>query len=103
MEGTSWHGGSHGRIHTAMDKEILDLKRNNILINDTMSMQQAIDAAVNAHKKTFPYADCSNRCIRAQLESYYLSICKDARLPAKDSRGNPITTEKREKDNGVYN
>ena len=90
VDGTSWHSGCHGRIHTAMDKEILDLKRNNILINDTMSMQQAIDAAVNAHKKTFPYADCSNRCIRAQLESYYLSICKDARLPAKDSRGNNI-------------
>ena len=78
----------------AMDDEITYLVENNRLNNNTMSMQQAIDAAVSAHKKTFPYADCSNRCIRAQLESYYLSICKDARLPAKDSRGNPITTEK---------
>ncbi|MEY0436800.1 HNH/endonuclease VII fold toxin-2 domain-containing protein, partial [Providencia huaxiensis] len=22
VEGTSWHGGSHGRIHTAMDDEL---------------------------------------------------------------------------------
>lgn len=94
VEGTSWHGGSHGRIHTAMDDEITRLVKENKLTNNTMSMQQAIDAAVRSHKKTFPYADCSNKCIRAQLESYYLPMCKDARLPANDSRGNPITVEK---------
>lgn len=94
VEGTSWHSGSHGRIHTAMDDEITYLVNNNKLDNNTISMQQAIDAAINSHKKTFPYANCSNRCIKAQLENYYLSMCKDAKLPVKDSRGNPIIIEK---------
>ncbi|WOB89791.1 DUF4150 domain-containing protein [Providencia sp. PROV175] len=94
VEGTSWHGGSHGRIHTAMDDELSRLVKNNKLDNNTLSMDQAIDAAVRSHKKTFPYANCSNHCIREQLKGYYLPMCKNARLPAKDSRGNPITVEK---------
>ncbi|HEC8326502.1 TPA: hypothetical protein RG501_RS21995, partial [Providencia rettgeri] len=49
-----------------------------------------IEAAVRSHKKTFPYANCSSHCIREQLKGYYLPMCKNARLPAKDSRGNEI-------------
>ncbi|MEX9913063.1 HNH/endonuclease VII fold toxin-2 domain-containing protein [Providencia huaxiensis] len=90
VEGTSWHGGSHGRIHTAMDDELSRLVKNNKLTGNTMSMDQAIDAAVRSHKKTFPYANCSNHCIREQLKGYYLPMCKNARLPVKDSRGNEI-------------
>ncbi|MEQ5635382.1 PAAR-like domain-containing protein [Providencia manganoxydans] len=90
VEGTNQRVGSHGRIHRAMDEEIKLLERGNKLQNNTMSMQQAIDAAIRSHQKTFPYAGCSNGCIRAQLEAYYLPKCKDARLPAQDSNGNLI-------------
>ncbi|EPF8142587.1 HNH/endonuclease VII fold toxin-2 domain-containing protein, partial [Providencia rettgeri] len=35
VEGISWHGGSHGRIHTAMDDELSRLVKNNKLDNNT--------------------------------------------------------------------
>ncbi len=87
VEGTSQNMGSHGRVHDAMDDEVSKLAVKGES-NGTMSMDQAIDSAVRAHKKAFPYAGCSNECIRAQLEAYYKKLCPNARPTTTDKNGN---------------
>lgn len=88
VEGTSQNMGSHGRIHDAMDKEVGILIQKGKTSNGSMSMDQAIGSAVKAHKKAFPYAGCSNKCIRAQLEAYYKKLCPNARPSTTDKNGN---------------
>ncbi len=75
-EGTSWHLGSHRRIHQAY-ADVLKTKAKDEA--GTVSLDDAIDAAVKSHMLAFPLSKCSAKCIRAQLESYYRNICKGAR------------------------
>ena len=86
-EGFSQNHGSHGRVHDAMDKQVRDLADAGKLKGGTMSMDQAIDAAVKSHSEAFPLSRCSAKCIRAQLENYYK--CPGARPKAVDKNGNP--------------
>jgi hypothetical protein len=52
VEGTSQNMGCHGRVHDAMDDEVSKLAVKGES-NGSMSMDQAIDSAVRAHKKHF--------------------------------------------------
>ncbi|HDH0829068.1 TPA: DUF4150 domain-containing protein [Klebsiella oxytoca] len=88
VEGYNQHSGSHGRIHTAMDNEVRELVAKG-KAGDTMSMAQAVDAAVKSHKKAFPFSGCSEKCIRAQLNSYYIQKCNSAQPRTTDKNGNP--------------
>ena len=87
VEGTSWHNGSHARIHTAMDSEVRKLVRQGETANGSMSMDQAIEAAVKSHEKAFPYARCSTECIRKQLRAYYKQVCPYARPKTTNKNG----------------
>ncbi|EHQ9680961.1 DUF4150 domain-containing protein [Escherichia coli] len=87
VEGTSWHKGSHARIHTAMDSEVRKLVRQGETANGSMSMDQAIEAAVKSHEKAFPYARCSTECIRKQLRAYYKQVCPYARPKTTNKNG----------------
>jgi len=90
VEGTSQHFGSHGRVHDAMDREVAALARRGQLQGGTMSVDQAIDAATRSHQQAFPASRCSSACIRAQLDSYYKSICRNSRLKAVDKQGGAV-------------
>ena len=35
----------------------------------TISYENAIEAAVKSHKEAFPFSSCSEKCLKAQLES----------------------------------
>ena len=88
VERTSQNFGSHKRIHDAMDKEVRTLARNGKLgANGTMSLEQAIEAAVQSHHSAFFASKCSKQCIKAQLESYYNQMCRGSRLKAVDKQG----------------
>lgn len=88
VEGYNQHSGSHGRIHTAMDNEVRALVEKGGA-GDTMSMAQAVDAAVKSHRKAFPFSGCSEKCIRSQLNSYYMVNCHSSRPRTTDKNGNP--------------
>ncbi|EBP3214576.1 Uncharacterised protein [Salmonella enterica subsp. indica] len=88
VEGYNQHSGSHGRIHTAMDNEVRTLVEKG-KASDTMNMAQAVDGAVKSHRKAFPFSGCSDKCIRAQLNSYYMANCKSARPRTTDKNGKP--------------
>lgn len=88
VEGTSWHTGSHERIHKAMDNEIAELANNND--SNTVTIQQIIEAATKSHKKAFPLSHCSNDCIKKQLTEHYLEICAQAKVPLNNVNGKII-------------
>ena len=86
-EGFSQNHGSHGRVHDQMDQEVLSYVKGRKSPGGTMTMKQAIDAAVNSHSQAFPLSRCSKKCIRAQLESYY--NCPGAKPKTVNKNGNP--------------
>ena len=94
VEGTSQNFGSHKRIHDAMDRRVKGLADAGKLLNGTMSLEQAIEAAVESHHSAFFASKCSKQCIKAQLESYYNQMCRGSRPKAVDKQGNPIKPER---------
>ena len=94
VEGFSEHFGSHKRIHDAMDRRVKGLADAGKLLNGTMSLEQAIEAAVESHHSAFFASKCSKQCIKAQLESYYNQMCRGSRPKAVDKQGNPIKPER---------
>ena len=83
-EGTSWHVGSHQRVHTAYADIIATKPRD---AAGTVSLDDAINAAVQSHMLAFPLSKCSAKCIRAQLVSYYQQMCKGARPSVVNEQG----------------
>jgi hypothetical protein len=92
VEGTSQSLGSHGRIHKALAAEH-DIRAINgkVAADGTMSLSDAIDAAADSHAEAFPLSKCSKKCMKAQLESYYNSMCRGARAEAVNAQSKPIT------------
>jgi Domain of unknown function (DUF4150)/GHH signature containing HNH/Endo VII superfamily nuclease toxin 2 len=89
VEGTSQNHGSHKRVHVALAKEHRALaKGGKIAADNTMSMDDAIDAAAKSHADAFPLSRCSKKCIRAQLASYY-AICRNARAKMVNEQSKP--------------
>jgi len=83
-EGTSWDVGSHGRAHEAYAYAIGKVPAD---ANNTVSLDNAISAAVASHTAAFPLSKCSPKCIRAQLEGYYKQMCPNARPSVVNAQG----------------
>lgn len=85
--------GSHGRVHDAMDNELIEKLKDGKIVNDKISLDDAIDAAATSHMKAFPLSLCRKDCIRSQLEDYYSKACKQSNpmLDAKNKGGNEIS------------
>ena len=49
----------------------------NVVDKDTgkLSYKDTRDAAIESHRKTFPFSQCSKKCLKAQLDSYYRKNC----------------------------
>ena len=90
VEGTSQNHGTHGLVHGKMDETVALLVKNNQIGPDgNMSLDQAVDAAAKSHAEAFPLSGCSEKCIKAQLDSYYRNTCPNGRFAAVDKQGNP--------------
>lgn len=104
-EGVNHSQGSHGRLHDNLDRELRAQKeasdnrwfdfRRTINSDGSMSMNDAIASAAEAHRASFPLSFCSRECIEAQLRDFYLKDCSGAKLRAVDKTGKPITDENR--------
>jgi hypothetical protein len=80
VEGATNTHGSHGKMHRSL-KAIQD-DRKSVPTGGTMSKADAIDDGVESVQRTFPEAKCSEKCLKAQLESFYQKLnCK----PKKES------------------
>ena len=84
--------GSHGRVHDAMDGALEKASEKGKIINDKISLDDALDAAADSHMKAFPLSLCSKKCIRSQLDDYYKNACSQSnpQLNAKDKNGSKI-------------
>ena len=85
--------GSHGRVHDKMDDQLDNAQLKGKIVNDKISLDDALDAAANSHMKAFPLSLCSKKCIRSQLDDYYKTACNNQSNPmlsAKDKNGNPV-------------
>jgi hypothetical protein len=90
VEGTSQNFGSHKRAHQALANEHKALAKYGKLASDgTMSMDDSLDAAAKSHKEAFPTSKCSEKCIRAQLESYYRT-CRGGRPSMVNEQANTV-------------
>jgi hypothetical protein len=67
-EGTNDTNGSHGAAHGVMN--IASAKRMDES-TETLSYDNARDAAIESHTKTFPFSLCSKKCLRAQMDNYH--------------------------------
>lgn len=94
VEGGSQNHGSHARVHDAMDREVGLLANIGKVTSGSMSLEQAIDAAVKSHREAFPASRCKTSCIKAQLDGYYKSKCKNARLNARNKNGGEIRPDR---------
>ncbi len=75
-----------------MDGALEKASEKGKVINDKISLGDALDAAADSHMKAFPLSLCSKKCIRSQLDDYYKNACSQSntQLSAKDKNGAPI-------------
>jgi hypothetical protein len=66
-EGTTDTHGSHGAAHGAMNKAASKAMN----ASEMLSYEDARDAAIVSHAKTFPFSTCSRKCLQAQLDKYH--------------------------------
>lgn len=96
VEGYSQHFGSHQRAHSALSSQ-LGKKKNQgkVAADNTLSLDDGIDAAVQSHMYAFIASGCDPRCTRAQLEAYYKNIgCpKNARVKMVNKSGKTIPAD----------
>lgn len=94
VEGNRTNKGSHKRIHGEMDGRLRLLReQNKISPQETISMKDALDAAVASHQTAFPLSRCREKCIRAQLEEYYGKLCPGAQVKAKIGSGGRVPND----------
>lgn len=80
VEGTNNNNGSHGLIHKAMAIMIKD-HTSGLFGSNTLSYEKARDYGIRSIRDTFPESQCSRKCLKTQLDSYYRSKCNQD-LPA---------------------
>ncbi len=82
-------GGSHGKLHTDIEKRI----KENADKNGEMTLGKAKDIATESHKDVF--GGCSKKCIEAQLDKHYKKCGNDkSKVDAKSAiNGKPYTNE----------
>lgn len=73
-EGTTHRSsnGSHGALHSQLDTAIAEIR---LPPSNAISYDDARDAAITSHRKTFPFSQCSKKCLRAQMDAYYDRKC----------------------------
>jgi hypothetical protein len=69
-EGPSWHTGSHRELHLYQAAAA-----TNLAPGGKWSRKVATKAGAKAHRKTFPEAGCSNKCIEAQINKGHDGVC----------------------------
>ncbi|MBT3048517.1 MAG: PAAR-like domain-containing protein [Candidatus Thiodiazotropha sp.] len=74
VEGTTQTHGSHGSIHRKKEKHVVKK-----LSNGTIEYEDVRDAAIKAHRSTFPLSLCSSQCLLKQLDNYYHDRCENHR------------------------
>ena len=88
-EGTSHgKGGSHESLHTYIEDQIKEAADS----NGEMTYGKAKDIGAESHKKVF--GNCSERCIKAQLDNYYKKKCggDSSKVKAASAKGSTIYT-----------
>ncbi|NHZ66954.1 hypothetical protein F1735_32580 [Massilia sp. CCM 8694] len=78
VEGANNRIASHGEIHKRIDTSMA--AHRNQTKSDTITTDEAIDAAIDSHQATFKPI-CNKACLKAQLKEYYDKICKDNLKP----------------------
>ena len=68
-EGVNHSQGSHGQMHSAMDRRLTENHSN----GEPMSMDQAIDHAVESLRDTVG-ENCREDCLKQQLEQFYNNL-----------------------------
>jgi hypothetical protein len=92
VEGFSQNHGSHKRAHEALAAQHrIKLKGKKVAADGTMSMDDAIDSGAKSHKDAFPLSNCSEACIKEQLENYYKKMCQGARPQMVNEQAKIIT------------
>lgn len=66
-------GGSHNALHKNLKGAIQGYADKT---NKTISYEDARDAAVTSHVKTFPLSGCSQDCLKSQLDKYHKDRAK---------------------------
>lgn len=83
VEGTNQHDGSHGDIHTALEKSVAG--EGNItyagLKDPTIDYDNARDAGAESHNKAFPLSGCNPKCLKAQMDNYRDEACGKGENP----------------------
>jgi hypothetical protein len=69
-EGPSWHTGSHRELHLYQAAAA-----SNLAPTGKWSRKVATKSGVKAHRKAFPEAGCSNKCLEAQLNKGHDGVC----------------------------
>lgn len=90
VEGANNSNGTHGKIHTALDRSVQDHKDGGafgIGASETISYGKMRDLGIKSVQATFPESKCDTKCLRAQLDAYYKSKCTGP-MPAKSGAGN---------------
>jgi hypothetical protein len=92
MEGTGHSDGSHGEMHTGMNKaydEALSAKAAEDA-DGKVNINEAIDMATQSHQEVYPVDrawslidGCEEKCLKAQLKKYYDKLDCDEALDAK--------------------
>ena len=73
-EGANQYDGSHGAIHTNTEIHV----RKDVTSSQKITYKNARDAAIKAHRDTFPMSFCSSDCLKEQLDNYYQNkACKN--------------------------
>ncbi|MEM9383902.1 MAG: PAAR-like domain-containing protein [Pseudomonadota bacterium] len=72
-EGTNQYHGSHGAMHTHTDRHAAE----EVGRDGDIAYDDARDAAIRAHRDTFPLSFCSADCLREQLDNYYDKACDE--------------------------
>ena len=77
-EGTSHtKGGSHQRIHTKLNTAARRLADS----SSDIKYDDAVDAAIESHRQTFPFSNCSEKCLKAQLMNDKKKSCAGEKNP----------------------
>ncbi len=86
VEGVNNTHGTHGAMHRQLDQQMKKYS------SGKMTMDQAIDEGAESVKKVFPESGCSEKCLKAQLESFYKKYKNCSPLEA--SSGSPASSSK---------
>ncbi|MBF5005297.1 HNH/endonuclease VII fold toxin-2 domain-containing protein [Diaphorobacter caeni] len=81
VEGVNNSHGSHGAIHNELEKLMAKYPNGEITYN------QAVDEGVSSVRSVFSVSGCTEKCLRAQLKSFYDKYANCSPLKASSGKG----------------